>query len=127
MELDSNSVVSQEHIDTAVKFGVDLGTQLAPFEAKKYVLAFIHKLLLQREKLDRGHLSDYLHSGITTLWQEVMSTLENSNRKLADVQSGSIIFTLFCPTISSTWELRDDSWLKDLRQKMEQFMHKIGQ
>ena len=91
------------------------------------MLTFIHKLLLHRVKLDRGQLTDYLKSGIAKLWQEVLSTLENSNRKLVDVQSGSLVFTLFCPTINSIRELRDDSWLKTLKQKMEQLVHKIGQ
>ena len=91
------------------------------------MLAFIHKLLLHREKLDRGQLTVYLQSGITKLWQEVLSTLENSSRKLLGVQSGSFLFILFCPTISSSRELRDDSWLKDFTQKIEQLMHKIGQ
>ena len=119
MELDSDSVVAQEHIDTAIKFGVDLSNLTAQVEAKKYVLAFIHKLLLQREKLDHGLLTDYLKSDILPQWEEVLSTLENSSRKLVAVESGSIIFTLFCPTLSSMLGLRDESWLKDLRQKME--------
>ena len=122
VELNSDSVVAQKHIDTAVKFGIDL-ENITP---NKYVLAFIHKLLLQREKLDHGHLSDYLKSNIRTLWKEVLSTLENSNRKLLAVESGSIIFTLFCPTVSSTLGLRDDSWIKALTLKMENFVKKIG-
>ena len=125
MELNSDSV-AQEHIDLAVKFGVDLENLTAPVEANKYVLAFFHKLLLQREKIDRGQLTDYLHSSIRSLWKEVLSTLENSNRKLLAVENGSIIFTLFCPTTSSTWELRDDSWIKALTLKMENLVKKIG-
>ena len=127
MELNSDSVLAQEHIDTAVKFGVDLSNLNVSVDAEKYVLVFIHKLLLQREKIDRGQLTGYLQSGIATLWQEVLSALENSYRKLVDVQSGSLVFTLFCPTINSIQELRDDSWLKTLTKKMEQLVHKIGQ
>ena len=126
MELISDSVVAQEHIDLAVKFGVDLENLTAPVDANNYVLAFFHKLLLQREKLDRGQLTDYLQSSISTLWKEVVSTLENSNRKLLAVESGSIIFSLFCPTLSSTRELRDDSWIKALTLKMENLIKKIG-
>ena len=126
VELDSDSVVAQEYIDSAVKFGVDLGNPDAPIEAKKYVLTFIQKLLLQREKLDLGILTDYLHSGITKLWQEVLDTLEKSNRKLVAVQSGSLILTLFCPTFSSAHDILDDSYIKDLTLKMENFVNKIG-
>ena len=127
VELDSNCVVSHEHIDLAIKFGVSLGSLATPVEAKKYVLAFIQRLFLQREKLFIGQLTDYLKSGILTLWQEVLSIVENSNRKLLGVRCGSLIFTLFCPTLSCTGKLRDDSWLTMLRQKMEQLMYKIGQ
>ena len=126
VELDSNSALTQEQIGVAVTFGIDLSNLSAPVDEEKYVLAFIHTLLLQREKIDRGQLTGYLQSGICTLWKEVLSTLENSDRKLVDVQSGSLTFTLFCPTISSTQELRDDSWFKTLTQKLEQFGRKIG-
>ena len=94
VELNSDYVVTPEHIDTAIKFGVDLQNLTTPVEAKKYVLAFIHKLLLQREKLDTGLLTDYLQCDIETLWKEVLSTMENSDRKLVDIYSGSLIFTL---------------------------------
>ena len=127
VELDSNSVVAQEHIDTAVKFGVDLSKIGDPVEMKKYVLAFFHKLLLQREKLDTGLLTDYIESSIGTLWKEVMFALESSNRKLLSVQNGSLIFRLFCPTISSAWELKDESWIKAFILKTEQFLKEIGE
>ena len=126
MELDNDSVLAQEHIDTAIKFGVDLSNLTAPVEAKKYVLAFIDKLLLQREKLDTGLLTDHIEAGIGTLLKEVMFALESSNRKLLNIQDGSLIFTLFCPTISSALELKDESWIKTFVLKMEQFLKKIG-
>ena len=119
-------MVAQEHIDTAIKFGVDLGNLTSPVEAKKYALVFIHKLLLQREKLDTGLLTGYIESGIGTLWQEVMFALESSNRKLLSVQDGSLIFRLFCPTISSALELKDESWIKTLILKTEKFLKEIG-
>ena len=127
MKLDSSSVVAQEHIDMAFKFGIDLTNINAPIEAKKSVLAFIQKLLLQREKLQLGLLTDYIESDISILWREVMFALENSNRKLLSVQNGSLIFTLFCPTISSAQELKDESWIKTFTLKMEQLFQKIGE
>ena len=127
MELNSDSVVAQEDINRAITFGVHLGSKDTPIDAEKYVLVFIQKLLLQREKIDLGLLTDYLHSSITSSWQEVLSTLENSNRKLLGVLSGSLIFTLFCPTISSIQELQDDTWLKILTQRLEQLVKNIGQ
>ena len=119
VELDSDSVLTQEHIDTAIKFGIDSDNRENP---KKFVFSFIRKLLLQREKLEKETLNDYLDPGIKTLWQEVLFAMENSNRKLLGVQNGSLIFTLFCPTITSKQDLKDDSWIKSL----ENLIRKIG-
>ena len=74
-----------------------------------------------------GLLTDFLQSGITVLWQEVLSTMENSDRKLVDIQSGSLIFTLFCPTISSAQELKDESWIEAFKLKMEELVTKLGE
>ena len=126
VELDSDSVVSPDHVDTAVKFGIDRNDLGNPTDAKKYVLAFIRKLLLQREKLGIGIQLDYLQSDIVTLWLEVLSMFENHGRKVVGVQSGSLIFTLFCPTVTSKRKLRDESWIKSLTSKMENFVKKIG-
>ena len=126
VELGSDFIVTQEHIDNAVKFGISLGTKHTPIEAKKYVLAFIQTLLLQREKLEMGLLTDYLQSGIAILWQEVLSTLEDSDRKVVDIHSGSLIFTLFCPTVSSAQELKDESWIEIFKLKMEELVKKLG-
>ena len=127
VEVDSDSVVAQEHIDAADRFGVQFGSKDDPIDPKQYLLVFIQKLLLQREKIDLELLTDYIKSGTISLWKEVLSTLENSNRKLLGVQSGSLIFTLFCPTISSARELQNDFWIKALSQKIEQFLNTTGQ
>ena len=119
MELESDSVVAKENIAKALRFGAHSGSQDTQIDTKKYVLDFLQKILLQREKLEAGLLKDYLGSGIATAGQEVFSTLENSNRKLLSIESGSIIFVLFCPTTSSIWQLTDDSWIKSLTLKME--------
>ena len=126
VELDTDSVVAKENIAKAFRFGVHSGSQDTRNDTQKYVLDFLQKILLQREKLEAGLLKDYLESGIATTGQEVLSTLENSNRKLLDVENGSIIFILFCPTTSSIWQLTDDSWIKSLTLKMENLLKKIG-
>ena len=126
MEFDCDSVVAKENIVKALRFGAHSGSQDTQVDTKKYVLDFLQKILLQREKLEAGLLKDYLESGIATTGQEVLSTLENSNRKLLSMESGSIIFTLFCPTTSSIWQLTDDSWIKSLTLKMENLLKKIG-
>ena len=126
VEIHDDSAIGQQHIDLATTFGVDLGNPSAPVEAKKYVVAFVKKIFLQREKLSLGHLTDYLESGITKLWQEVLTTLESSERKLLDIRSGSLVFTLFCPSVSSARELTGESWTKTLKVNMEKLMKEIG-
>ena len=126
VELGSDSVVGQQLFDKAVKFGIDPNDLGNPIDAKKYVLAFIRKLLLQSKKLNLGVQFEYLQPDIVTLWLEVPSMLENSHRKAVGVQSGSLVFTLYCPTISSRQQLRDDSWIKSLTSKMGNLIRKIG-
>ena len=71
VEVHGDSAVDQEHIDLATRFAVNLGDLTTPVEAKKYVVAFLQKIFMQREKIDLGHLTDYLQSGVCTQWQEV--------------------------------------------------------
>ena len=127
VELDSDSVISQDLIDVAAKFGIDPNDLGNPIDTRKYVLAFIRKLLLQSRKLNLGIQFECLQPDIVTLWLEVLSMLENSHRKVVGVQSGSLIFTLFCPTTRSMQELRDNSWIKSLTSTMENLVKKIGQ
>ena len=92
MDIETDSIFSKEHIKTDTAFGV------APSDtvnAKKYIIAFLNRLLLQREKNDKNLLEAYLNPKINKLWQEVLSSLEETNRKLINFQSGSVIFTLF--------------------------------
>ena len=126
MEYESDSIVNKEHIATAVRFGAHLGSPDTPIETKKYILVFLQKILLQRQKLEMGLLIDRLESSIVDIWQEVLSTLEKSNRKLLAVQSGSLIFKLFCPTNSSMQELKNNSWIKSLTLHLEKLLTIIG-
>ena len=58
----------------------------------------MRKLLLQRVKVNENVLENYLSPAVVKQWQDMLSTLEDKNRKLIDLQSGSLIFTLLCPT-----------------------------
>ena len=93
MEIQTDSIVSEKNIEAAKKFGVDSSNLV---EAKKYIIAFMKKLLLQKEKNYKNLLEAHLNPIITKLWQEVLSSLEERNRKLLNIQSGSLIFTIFC-------------------------------
>ena len=79
--------VSPEAIEAAVQFGVQIQREDKSIDAKTYVVAFFKKLLLQREKIDRGLLVEQIKPKIALLWQEVLSTLGERRRTLLDIQN----------------------------------------
>ena len=53
LELETESSVSEEQFDTALRFGVNLEQDST--DVKKYIVAFLQALLLQREKLNLAY------------------------------------------------------------------------
>ena len=49
MDIETNSVLSEENIKSAIKFGID-SSDLT--DTKEYTIAFLKRLLVQREKVD---------------------------------------------------------------------------
>ena len=123
MEIQTDSVISEQNVKTAIQFGVELSNGS---DATKYIIAFLKKLLFQREKIDKNLLEAQLDPTIATLWQEVLSSLEERNRKLINIQSGSLIFTLFCPNHHSLLQLQDSRWGIELQGKMDKLMNGLG-
>ena len=124
MELNIRKTMSQEQADAAIEFGVELPD--GQTDTKLYILAFLQKLLHQRQKIDLGLLDNYLKSAIVKVWKEVLSILEERNRKVLHIQSGSLVFTLFCPTQESSSQLQDDTWIKTAIQKLEELIYTFG-
>ena len=118
--------VSPEGIEAAVRFGVRIHHEDKSVDAKTYVVAFFRKLLLQREKIDRGLLVEEINPRIARLWQEVLSTLEERKRKVLEIQSGSIVFNLFCPTKGSMKQLQDELWARTLTTRLEYLLQSLG-
>ena len=123
VQSDPNSVISQEHLDAAIKFGIE---KTDPSDTNKYVVAFIKKLLLQRVKIDQNLLDDYISPEVVKQWQEVLSSLEERNRKLINIQSGSLVFTLFCPTRESRLQLQDENWRLEIQTKIVELLKHLG-
>ena len=123
MEIETNSIVSEEHINEAKKFGVDPSDAV---DTKKYIIAFLKRLLLYREKIQKNLLEAHLNPVIATLWQEVLSCLKERNRKLVDVQSGSLVFKLFCPTDISLQQIHDEIWKIELQCKVDKLLDALG-
>ena len=118
--------VSPEGIEAAVRFGIQIYHEDKSVDAKTYVVVFFRKLLLQREKIDRGLLVGEIKPRIAQLWQEVLSTLEERKRKVLEIRSGSIVFTLFCPTKESVKQLREELWARTLTTKLEDLLQSLG-
>ena len=123
MENETNSAVSEEHKREAIKFGIKPSD---PTDAEKYIIAFLNRLLLQREKIDKNLFTAHLNPVVAKLWQEVLSSLEETNRKLINIQSGSLIFTLFCPTRNSVLQIQDEKWKIELQKKMKKLLNALG-
>ena len=123
IQCDSDSVTPQQNLDTAIKFGVEKEDAL---DKKKYVVAFLRKLLLQREKTNEHLLENYLNCEIDKQWQEVLSRLEDTSRKVINIESGSFILTLFCPTRESRLQLHDETWKEDIQEKLTDLLGLLG-
>ena len=95
-------------------------------DTKKYLIGFIKRLLLHREKVEKNLLEAKLNPVIAKLWQEVLSSMEETNRKVVNVQSGSLIFTLFCPTGQSLLQLQDENWKIGLQGKVDRLLNALG-
>ena len=125
MEIETDSIISEEHIKAAIKFGVE-SPDFSCAEAKKYAIAFMKRLLLHNEKVKKNLLEDHLNPVIANLWQEMLSSLEERNRKLINIQSGSLIFTLLCPTANSLQQLQDEKWRIELKERVEKLLKALG-
>ena len=108
---------------TAIQFGAEFSKGN---DAKKCIISFLKQLLLQREKIDKNLLEAYLDPSIAKLWQEVLSSLEETNWKLIAIKSGSLVFTLLCPTGQSLLQLQDENWKIGLQEKMNKLLKALG-
>ena len=124
MQLDTDTEVPPEAISTARNFGVELGD--LPNEPKSYVIAFLKQLLIQREKLEHRVLDKYLKPDTPRWWKKLLSSLEEQNRKLLRVETGSVIFTLFCPTEQSFTELKDGGWFARVINHFQGLLESLG-
>ena len=123
LQSDSDSFIPQENLDAAVTFGVE---KIDATEKNKYVVAFLKKLLLQRQKLENKLLGNFLSPEIAKLWQDVLSSLEKRNGKVINIQSGSLIFTLVYPTRDFRIQLQDENWKFEIQRKLTELIELLG-
>ena len=122
--METGSSISEEQFNTAIKFGLELEQDST--DVKKYIVAFLQALLHQREKLNIGVLSQYIQSILKTQWEEVLSVLEDQFRRLVCIQSGSLIFTLFCPTTRSMEQLKNATWTDKFTKGLKDLLNTLG-
>ena len=123
VQFECDTGIPQEHLDAAIKFGIE---KIDATHINAYIVAFLRKLLLQREKLEKGLLDNYLIPAITEQWQKLLSSLEEKNRKLINIDNGSVIFLFFCPTIESQFQLQDDNWRVEIQQNTAKLLQMLG-
>ena len=126
IEVDGSPDIPEESFATAVQFGVDIDGASDRINAQKYVAAFFQKLLLQREKLEQNLLVQHLKPKIAKMWQQVLSHLEEHNRRVTNVEQGSIIFQLLCPTLNSIEQLAENGWRAAVEEDMEKLCKELG-
>ena len=121
-----NGTVAQEHVDAAVHLGVPIENPADPVSTQAYIVAYFHYLVCQREKLSLTLLAQHIKPAVGEMWQEVLSYLEDRRRRVVDVQSGSLVFTLFCPTQEASDQLRNDLWREELRERLLALVRFLG-
>ena len=126
IEVEGSSAVPEESVASAVQFGVDVVDTSNKINAQKYIVAFFQKLLLQREKLNQNILVQHLKPEIIKLWQQVLSRLEEYNRRVTHVEHGSVVFKLFCPTVISIQQLGDEAWREALLDDIGKHLTELG-
>ena len=124
IQFDSDFLIPQKHLDAAIKFGVE---PIDAADVKKYIVAFMRKLLLHREKIDKDVLNNYLSPAITKQLSELFFILEERSRKLINIQSGSLVFTLLCPTKLSRLQLQDKKWRLETQKKLAELLQLFGE
>ena len=123
MEIETHSVTFEHQLKASIPFGIE-SSELK--NTQNYIVVFLKKLLLYKEKIGKNTLEVHLNPAIIKSWQEVLCSLEDKNRKLVNIQGRSLIFTLFCPTDNSLRQLQDEKWRIELQEKVDKLLNKIG-
>ena len=126
IQLDNVQPMAAEHLDEARGFGVELDDPKDSVTTQEYVVAYFKHLICQREKLDSGLLVDHIRPDIAEMWQKLLSSLEERNRRVVGSGHGSLTFTLFCPTETSAEQLQDAEWKQTVSANIHGLFKFIG-
>ena len=121
-----DTVVSQERIEAAVKFGVRIDNPNDPVTTQAYVVAYFKHLICQREKLERGLL---VQTPSAICCRDVEGSAVVSRARGSQVggcRARSLVLTLFCPTSHSAKQLQDDNWKREIMAQLTEFLSLLG-
>ena len=76
IDYDSSSAISEKSFETARKFGVHLHEKDKE-NIQPFVIAFLTRLLHQREKIKQRLLDEKLPASVKDSWETVLSLLED--------------------------------------------------
>ncbi len=126
IDLELLPCLTKQHKEAAARFGIDpiSNDVINPL---KYVTGFINKLIRQKQKLDKGLLADRLTNDVGRKWQELLSTLEEKNRKVLEAKIGSLHFTMFCPTSESERQMKLQVWRETMLKRLRAFIRSLGE
>ena len=123
MEFETQSVSKEDQMKASIQFGID-SSKIK--NTQKYIVVLLKRLLLYKEKLEKNPVEIHLNPVIKKLWQEVLFSLEDTNRKLVNIQNENLVFILFCPTDNSLQQLQDEKWRIKLQEKVDKLLQKLG-
>ena len=126
IQFDNAQPMVAEHLDQARGFGVELDDSKDPVTTQTFVVAYFKHLICQREKLNRGLLVDHIRPDIAEMWQKLLSSLEERNRRVVGAGHGSLTFTLFCPTRQALDQLMDETWIEKITKRLTQLLETLG-
>ncbi len=67
-------------------------------ETEDNISAFVAHILYLHPKIVLGLLDSFLPADVEEAWVQLVSLLEENDRKMIGVDSGSLVFNVYCPT-----------------------------
>ena len=127
VEADEDATVLQRGIQLANRFNMYCEDNMVQMlDAQYFVASFLLNLLHHREKIQQNQLDHILPKEVKDAWYQLLKILEDRDRTLVNVQQGSILLTLFCPSPSAFQQIQNDEWIDSIRKYLNQLLNTIG-
>ncbi len=121
-----NFSISEKAKRTANKLHIRLQEIKDEPNDEVYITAFLEYFMLQSDKIAHGLLDEHLPPEVREVWEELLGLLERRNRKLVQVERGSIILQLYCPTQAAMDDLEDVIYSVHFNETITKFYEALG-